>query len=265
MIRDKRVSVIVPVYNEERTVAGVLEALQKSNKLDEIICVDDGSDDKTGEIVDKFEDKIKVIHFGKNKGKGAAMAEGVKMARGEVIIFCDSDLLDLEAKDLERMAALLIRSKAKVVLGEPQGKSKESNFFFSLVGERAYYRKDLLPLLSKFRHSRLGVETFLNSIFPEWKSMELSAYHLEKYEKMPLSQATVQYIREGVEIVKAKAKINGWWNDELNDQLEKLLVVKDWVSWERGVRKIKNTGLVKTLRKYTREYVTKIQNILGVN
>lgn len=263
MINGKKVSVVVPVYNEEKTVAGVLEALVVSVKLDEIICVDDGSSDGTAMEVDKYKSKLKVIHFPHNKGKGAAMAEGIRRAKGDVIVFCDSDLLGLKAEDIEKLASVLVRSKARVVLGQPQGKSKEANLFSSLVGERAYYRMDLLPIIGKFRTSRLGVETYLNSRFPEWKNVEIGAYHLEKYEKMPITQATMQYIREGVEIVKTKAKLNGWWNEEWNDQLEGLLSVKDWISWEKNLKRMKNIRLVRLLRKYVREYSNKLGKIIA--
>ena len=85
-------SVIVPVYNEEKYLEACIESLvNQTVDYYEIILVDDGSTDKSGEICDKYaSDKVRVIHQ-KNSGVSAARNAGLDAAKGEYIIFVDSD------------------------------------------------------------------------------------------------------------------------------------------------------------------------------
>ncbi len=90
-------TVIVPLFNEERTVAQVLNELLKVDfeKLDwEVILVDDGSTDKTQEVIKPFLDnrRIKLITHQTNLGKGMALKTGLAEAKGGIIAFQDSDM-----------------------------------------------------------------------------------------------------------------------------------------------------------------------------
>ncbi len=105
------ISIIIPAYNEEKTISDVLSHLDNSfnstGKIFEIIVVSDGSTDKTVEKVKNSQrGNVKLIIFSKNKGKGMALKSGVKKARGDIIIFHDADLiLNLETinKSLEEI------------------------------------------------------------------------------------------------------------------------------------------------------------------
>ncbi len=95
MERNVDVSVIVPIYNAEPTIARCLDSLVAQTFIDntEIILVDDGSTDRTPEIIDDYAGKypqIRVIHQ-ENKGVSAARNAGISLAEGEWIAFCDSD------------------------------------------------------------------------------------------------------------------------------------------------------------------------------
>ena len=91
-----RVSVIIPVYNEESTIKKVLDTLlEQVNGLFEVIIVDDGSLDSTGKICIDFRSKNEMIHYLgllKNKGKTQAVKEGIKYSTGEIVIIQDADL-----------------------------------------------------------------------------------------------------------------------------------------------------------------------------
>ncbi|MFA4953342.1 MAG: glycosyltransferase [Candidatus Pacearchaeota archaeon] len=88
------VSIIIPAYNEENSIAKTIEDILKSNypsERFEILVVDDGSKDKTFEIAKKYEsEKIKVFHK-ENGGKGSALNLGIKKAKGEIILTLDAD------------------------------------------------------------------------------------------------------------------------------------------------------------------------------
>jgi len=91
-------SIIIPAFNEERTLAGhiltllpiLAEAVEQSW---EIIVVDDGSDDRTCDIVMAFADqRIVALRHAKNSGKGAALKSGVGRSRGQLLLTCDADM-----------------------------------------------------------------------------------------------------------------------------------------------------------------------------
>jgi glycosyltransferase involved in cell wall biosynthesis len=91
----KKLSIIIPVFNEEKTIAEVLQNvvdIQLADFTKEIIVIDDGSVDKTGEILKKWEKKIIVIHKSKNEGKGSAVSLGLRKATGDFILIQDADL-----------------------------------------------------------------------------------------------------------------------------------------------------------------------------
>ena len=87
-------SIVVPIYNVEKYIGELIESLQKQTLKDiEIILVDDGSPDNSGKICDDYaagDDRITVIHK-KNAGVSAARNDGLAIATGEYIMFCDSD------------------------------------------------------------------------------------------------------------------------------------------------------------------------------
>lgn len=100
-LTDKLLSIIVPVYNVEKYISECMDSLLKQTYSNiEIILIDDGSKDKSGDICDYYARKnscIKVIHK-KNAGVSAARNDGLQVARGEYISFVDSD--DVIADDI---------------------------------------------------------------------------------------------------------------------------------------------------------------------
>lgn len=90
-LKNKLVSVVIPVYNEERDIGACLRSLceQSYNKI-EIVVVDDGSTDKTSEIAKGFKN-VKLIS-GEHKGTGFSRNLGVRKAKGSVLIFVDADM-----------------------------------------------------------------------------------------------------------------------------------------------------------------------------
>ncbi len=91
---NKKISVIIPVYNTKKELTKCLESIaNQTYRHLEIICVDDGSNDGSGKIADAFagkDDRFKVIHQ-QNKGESGARNTGLKAATGDIIAFCDCD------------------------------------------------------------------------------------------------------------------------------------------------------------------------------
>ncbi len=116
-----KISIIVPAYNEERTIGTTLSRVLdlKMLKDKEIIVVNDGSRDKTADIVKDLAKKnreIKFVDNKKNMGKGHAVATGIEKARGDIIVIQDADL-EYHPKDIPRLLKPIQDNKAKVVYG----------------------------------------------------------------------------------------------------------------------------------------------------
>ena len=98
---NNKISIIIPVYNVENYIERCIDSLISQSYINlEIILVDDGSTDKSGEICDRYavvDNRIKVIHI-KNSGRGEARNIGLSQANGQYIGFVDSD--DWVEKDL---------------------------------------------------------------------------------------------------------------------------------------------------------------------
>lgn len=95
------ISIVIPLYNEEESlpelVAWIHKSLEGSGKAFEIILADDGSRDKSWEVIKSLSEKyntVKGISFRRNYGKSAALSEGFKLAEGNVVITMDADLQD---------------------------------------------------------------------------------------------------------------------------------------------------------------------------
>ena len=115
------ISVIVPVYNEEKTLAKVVRKLEKL-KLPiskEIIIINDGSKDKTREILKdlskKFK-KLKVIDYTLNRGKGFAIRKGIEKSKGEIILIQYADL-EYDLENIKLLLKEILEKNEKVVYG----------------------------------------------------------------------------------------------------------------------------------------------------
>ena len=107
------VSVVIPLYNEEENIpalyAKLCDSFQRLGKTYELVLIDDGSKDKTGELLRQLADKdehIVTISFVRNHGQTAAMTAGIDYATGDVIICMDGDLQN-DPADIGRVLALL--------------------------------------------------------------------------------------------------------------------------------------------------------------
>ena len=115
-----RISVIVPAYNEEKTIASVLEALLREvADVYEIIVVDDGSKDQTApiaEAVSRQEPRVRVIRQPVNQGKTAALRTGFAASTGDIVLIQDADL-EYDPVDIRGLVEPIQLGKADVVYG----------------------------------------------------------------------------------------------------------------------------------------------------
>ncbi len=116
--RDYLVSIVIPVYNEEATVARVVSRVAALPLNSELIIVDDCSTDKTREILSLVADlpNVQVILKEKNAGKGAALRTGFEHATGDFVIVQDADL-EYDPRDIPPIIGPLVRGEADIVYG----------------------------------------------------------------------------------------------------------------------------------------------------
>jgi glycosyltransferase involved in cell wall biosynthesis len=114
-----RLSVIVPAYNEEKTIGRVLNQLLSIESLLEIIVIDDCSRDRTNELANEFaalHSEVKVIRHAQNAGKTEALKTGFAASRGDVVIVQDADL-EYDPADIPSVISLILKGDADVVFG----------------------------------------------------------------------------------------------------------------------------------------------------
>jgi dolichol-phosphate mannosyltransferase len=109
------ISVIVPIYNEEDTLQELLERLRRAPFRKEIIVVDDGSTDKTPDILAEYPDIIALRHA-QNRGKGAAIRTALQHATGDIVIIQDADL-EYDPEEIPKVVEPIIKGEAQVVYG----------------------------------------------------------------------------------------------------------------------------------------------------
>lgn len=115
----KKLSIVIPAYNEEKTIA---EIIWRVNKVEvglekEIIVVDDGSTDGTAELLKQLaNEKLKVIFHKKNAGKGAALQTGFSQATGDIVLVQDADL-EYDPREYPRLLEPILDGRADVVYG----------------------------------------------------------------------------------------------------------------------------------------------------
>lgn len=141
-----KLSIVMPVYNEEATLAQIVERVQKTPYEKELILVDDASRDRSREIMAELArryDNIRCFHHETNRGKGAGLATGFREVQGDVVLIQDADL-EYDPADYPILLRPILEGKADVVYGSRflGGPYVRVHLFWHYVGNR------MLTLLS---------------------------------------------------------------------------------------------------------------------
>lgn len=182
-----KLSIIIPAYNEEKTVGKVIEkldALSLPGIEKEILVVNDGSKDKTSEVVKACAQKIKSIVFldhPKNMGKGAAVQTGIKNATGDILMIQDADL-EYNPSDIPKLLEPILSGKVKVVYGTRLrikqvffGENKNS-FFLHFFGNKFLSLVTTILYGSSISDMETGYKVFDRSVL---KGIKLKAHSFD--------------------------------------------------------------------------------------
>ncbi len=138
-------SVVIPFYNEVNTLEAIVSRVLATPYSKEIILIDDGSDDGSGDLVDHLASanpELRVMHHDRNRGKGAALRTGLRLAQGDIIIIQDADL-EYDPENYPELLRPILQNKADVVYGSRfLGGPRRVLLFWHMVGNT------LLTLLS---------------------------------------------------------------------------------------------------------------------
>ena len=134
-----RVSFLVPAYNEAATIVELLDRVSRLELEKQIVVVDDGSTDGTGELIENWRSGREDVVFLRqaNRGKGAAVRAAIPHADGEICVIQDADL-EYDPADVPALIEPIVRGSADVVFGSrlSGGRPQRVYMFWHLVGNR---------------------------------------------------------------------------------------------------------------------------------
>jgi len=192
-----KTSIIIPVYNEEKTIDRILKKVLASPINKEVIVVNDGSTDKTLKILGKYKKEITYASHHKNRGKGSAIRTGLKHASGEIVLIQDADL-EYDPSDYPALIRPIEQGKAKVVYGSRWlGKRKVKPSVFYLGTQFLTWATNFL-YGTKITDESCGYKVF------RYKVLNSLKFKSKGFEFCP--EVTAKIAKKGIKIVEVPIK-----------------------------------------------------------
>jgi dolichol-phosphate mannosyltransferase len=203
-----KLSIIIPVYNEEKTVVTLLKKIIRLNIHDvekEVIVVDDGSTDSSPLVISKLSG-FKFFRHKRNIGKGAAVRTGLRHASGEYIIIQDADL-EYDPHDIAKLIVPIKEKKVEVVYGTrlkrlPNLSRDERTLRFLLH----YFGNRGLSLLTSILYGKWITDMeSCYKLFPK-KALSNAVIHARGFEFEP--EITAKLLKKGYSVAEVSISTN---------------------------------------------------------
>lgn len=203
-----KVAAVIPAYNEERTIAGVVGALRRVDLVDEVLVVSDGSTDRTALVARAS--GARVLELERNLGKGAALAMGLTSTCAEVLLFLDGDLIGLTPEHVQRLLEPVLAGTSAMAVGVFSGGRALTDLAQSIApclsGQRAV-RRDVMVDALELSGSGFGAEVVLTRSLRRRQVLARKVQlanitHLTKEEKLGLVRGFASRMRMYWEIVR---------------------------------------------------------------
>ncbi len=217
------VSVIIPTYNEEKDIGNCIKSLNsQSFKNIEIIVVDDGSTDKTREIVKKFS-KVKLI-TGEHKGPGYSRNIGSKKAKGQILIFIDSDM-EFDKDYIKNLINPIIMDKKVIGTTHEQEIVKNIENIWSKCWGKIRVSKENAKEVKIFRAIRKNEFLKLGGFDPEYGYADDQTFWFKYKIKPIVAQKTICYHRNP-ETLNGVYKQSRWIGASIDNRLTSTPILK---------------------------------------
>lgn len=198
----KKLSIVIPVYNERDTIRSVIDlVLSVPLSLDrEVIVVDDGSSDGTADVLRSLElDRVKVLLQPSNQGKGAAIRRALPEVTGDIVIIQDADM-EYDPNDYQSLIDPIVAGEAQVVYGSRQLGNNTFSYMRYYVGGLFLSWLTNLLYRSKITDEPTCYKVFRRDVLD---SIELKC---KRFEFCP--EVTAKVLKKGIKIVERPISYN---------------------------------------------------------
>jgi glycosyltransferase involved in cell wall biosynthesis len=207
-----RVIAVIPAYNEEKTIGGVLSVVVRVPEIDEIVVVNDGSTDNTAQVASQF--RVRLVDLRQNLGKGGAIQAGLNNTKADVVLFLDADLIGLTTGHVRQLLEPVTDGQAAMCIGLFENGRVATDLAQKvapyLSGQRAI-RRNVLEMVDDIAISRFGVEVAITQLVEAKQLPVKEVYlkdltHVTKEEKLGVMKGFAARMKMYWEIVRFFAK-----------------------------------------------------------
>ncbi|MCL2678375.1 MAG: glycosyltransferase family 2 protein [Clostridiales bacterium] len=203
------VSAIIPAYNEEDRISGVIKVLLEVKEIDEILAVDDGSEDNTSYAAKMA--GAQALTLERNRGKAYAMLMGAQKAKNDTLLFIDADLLELEKRHVRGLILPILLDEADMTVGIFSSGRAFTDLAQlvapNLSGQRALTKEYFFRAAADMEDLGYGIESQINHYAKknDWRVANVEfdgVSQVMKEEKLGLSKGVAARMKMYMNIVK---------------------------------------------------------------
>ncbi len=203
-----KISVIIPAYNEEATIAEVIKTVKQVPIINSIIVVSDGSTDRTVEIANSL--KVNVFEMKKNIGKGGAIKKGFEKTDSEILLFLDADLIGLNTQHVYSLVDPIIKDLSDMTVGIfSKGRllTDLSQMIMPFLSGQRAMKREIIDLIHDLDLLKYGLEMAINKVVKKHdyrvtKVKLTNLTQLLKEEKYGIVEGAKQRLQMYLDIVK---------------------------------------------------------------